>query len=367
MIIPKIEEEARREAKQRDVVIDAALLLEMRLQELCDMTIGVIACEDTCIKRIIKRDCLEVEAAKARICAQKKNSFFQLNCDYCIQNEQRDDLEKQLEEIFNKQNLSNPTMLHICHKEASYLQFRKLLSYEQKIQHCYTLKPLDFQIEGKKTAEKDYDIILEALKLEKNQLYRPSQIHGKTIKKVENEIAGIYQKEFHDTDGLFTNQTRKILSLTYADCIPLYFYDPTKQVIGNVHSGWKGTYQEIAREAVRMLKKEYEVNPRDLICGIGPSIRRCCFEVGEDVKDLFEERWKDSPQLHHMIKKSKKLHHYFIDTVLMNKIILMQEGLKEENILDSGICTKCQARHLHSYRQEKEKSGRNTAMIALID
>lgn len=348
-----------------DVVIDAALLLEMGLQDICDMTIGVIACEDTCIKRIMERDNLSLEDAKARIHAQKENSFFQVNCDYCLDNEEESNLKKQLAEIFCGENLSNQTMLQSYQQGVSYLQFRRFLAYGETITHCYTMKPLDFQITENKTAKEDYKRILKALQLEKGQLCRPSQVHSKTIKKVGEESFGIYSKEFQNTDGLLTNQAGKVLSLTFADCIPLYFYDPVRQVIGNVHSGWKGTYQEIAREAVRMLRKEFGVNPKDLICGIGPSIRKCCFEVDEEVKEMFYQKWKDSSYVDEMIQKSGKIHHYWIDTVLMNKIILKQEGLQEENIIDSGICTKCQAKYFHSYRKQRDNAGRNMAMITI--
>lgn len=68
-----------------------------------------------------------------------------------------------------------------------------------------------------------------------------------------------------------------------------------------------------------------------------------------------------------IMAKSEKNGKYYIDTVLINQIILKQEGLKEENIISSGICTKCQANYLHSYREEGEKAGRNTAMIAIIE
>ena len=67
-------------------------------------------------------------------------------------------------------------------------------------------------------------------------------------------------------DGLITDKKDNVLSLTFADCTPLYFYDPVKNVIGNVHSGWKGTYQEIAKMAVKSLVQNYDINPKDLIC-----------------------------------------------------------------------------------------------------
>ena len=83
------------------------------------------------------------------------------------------------------------------------------------------------------------------------------------------------------------------------------------------------------------------------------------------MKDMFYEKFKNTEEINQIIKKSKDNNKYYIDTVLINKVILKREGLREENIIDSKICTKCNSEKLHSYRQYKEKSGRNTGLIAL--
>ncbi len=155
-----------------------------------------------------------------------------------------------------------------------------------------------------------------------------------------------------------------MLFLTYADCTCLYFYDPIKNVIGNIHSGWRGTYQEIARMAVRKLKEEYGSNPKDIICAISPHIRQCCFEVDEDVKDMFYEKFKNTGKIDSIIIK-KENNKYCIDTSLINKIILKEEGVKLGNIIDSEICTKCNQEKTHSFRAEKELSGRNAGFIMI--
>lgn len=138
-----------------------------------------------------------------------------------------------------------------------------------------------------------------------------------------------------------------------------------KMLFGNIHSGWKGTYNEIAKKAVEKLKEEFNVSPKDLIVCIGPSIKNCCFEVEEDIKNMFFEKFKYTQRIDEIIKKSKNNNKYYIDTVLINKIILKIEGLKESNIIDSMLCTRCNADKLHSYRKDKELSGRNTAIISL--
>lgn len=250
------------------------------------------------------------------------------------------------------------------------MQFRRLLEYSNKIQHAYTLKPLDFGHNGNmekniERVKKDYQKICDSLNLEAKNIYRPHQTHTDTIRKVENQAAGIYTEDFQNVDGLITDKENKILSLSFADCTALYFYDPVKNVIGNIHSGWQGTYKEIGRKAVHKLKEEYGCNPEDLICAIGPYIKKCCFEVDEDVRDMFYEKFRNLNEIDKIITKSKNSK-YYIDTGLINRIILMQEGVMEGNIIYSDICTKCNSEKLHSYRVEKQNSGRNTSLIAII-
>lgn len=162
-------------------------------------------------------------------------------------------------------NLSNKNVIHLRSGNIEYLQFRKFIEYSKKLEHCFSLRPLDFNMDDKNKTIESYSKICTALDLDNKNIYRPKQTHSNNIKTVVNQDAGIYG-EFKEVDGLITDKPNKILSLTYADCICLYFYDPIKNVIGNIHSGWRGTYQEIAKTAVEKLKKEYEVNLENLIC-----------------------------------------------------------------------------------------------------
>ena len=97
--------------------------------------------------------------------------------------------------------------------------------------------------------------------------------------------------------------------------------------------------------------------PENIICCICPSIRKCHFEVDKDVKEQFENEFKDiniSNSIEIMDKQLNK-EKWNIDTVLINKILLKKEGLIEENIIDSGICSMCNSDIIHSFRVEKRK------------
>lgn len=113
------------------------------------------------------------------------------------------------------------------------------------------------------------------------------------------------------------------------------------------------------------MQEEYNCNPEDIICCIGPTIRQCHFQVEEDVKDLFMQAFNDES----IIKVGKVVdgkQKYYIDAVKANINMMKSCGLKEENIIDSGICTVCNSDILHSYRTEKQNAGRNAAIMCLI-
>ena len=147
------------------------------------------------------------------------------------------------------------------------------------------------------------------------------------------------------------------------------FFDPVNKVIANVHSGWRGTIQRISVKTVQKMVNKFNCKPENIICCICPSIRKCHFEVENDVKEIFEKEFRDLKieQNNDIMEKQKDKEKWNIDTVLINKILLKQEGLKQENIIDSGICSVCNSDLIHSYRVEKQGYGLATALIKIND
>lgn len=256
----------------------------------------------------------------------------------------------------------------------SYLQFTKLLEYDHIIRHAVTLRPFDIGSNDSfynKTQEvkENYKKLCDVLNIDYKNIYRPFQTHTNIVKCVNDENAGIFTEHFKDVDALITNKKEKILSISVADCIDLMFFDPIKKVIANTHSGWQGTYKLISKETVESMVDNYGCNPKDLICCIGPSIRKCHFEVDVDLAEKFYEKFKDLYNINDIISKGRtedNKQKYNIDTVLINTTILEQLGLKKENIIDCEICTVCNSDKFHSYRVDRENSGRNTGIITLV-
>lgn len=273
-------------------------------------------------------------------------------------------------------DLSNENVIHIKKENVEYLQFRKLLEYSDKLNHGYiigldknfrTARAGDNKLtkEEYEKAVNSYKVVCEELDLNYNDIVKTNQTHSDNVEKIEEKVLKDEPDfaVYNQTDGLMTDKQGLVLSTTNADCILLMFYDPTKNVIANVHSGWRGTLQRISVKAVEKMKSEYDCNPNDIICCMCPSIRKCHFEVDTDVYEMFKNEFEDLKDTNGIFERNNDK--WYIDTILINKVILKEAGLLEKNIVDSGICSVCNKDIIHSFRAEGANYGLNTAIISL--
>lgn len=203
-------------------------------------------------------------------------------------------------------------------------------------------------------------------------IVRPDYNHTNNVAEIqildEEEKPSLSGKNFVEVDGLVTNEESITLFSTNADCNLILMYDPIKKVIANIHAGWRGTFGKIAKNAIIKMKEEYNCNTKDIICCFCPSIRRCHFEVDEDVAKKCEEIFGYFGNLNEIILKGEQKEgkqKYYIDTVLINKNLLKNEGILEENIVDSNICSVCSKHKIHSRRAEGEEFELGCALIAI--
>lgn len=272
-------------------------------------------------------------------------------------------------------DLSNNIVIQKSKDGFSFLQFKRLL--KMNVNHAYTLKPHTFNTNPKvvdidtfNQNVQNYIDVCKAIGINSNNLVKPNQTHTNKVKLVKSrpEKICVEKNEFIDTDGLATNIKGVSLASVNADCILLLMYDPVKNVISNIHSGWKGTFAKITVNAINTMVQEYGCNPENIVVCICPSIRKCHFEVKEDVKKMCEEAFAYTNRLDDFIEyigKDTELNDKWkIDTVLITKILLHECGIKEENIEDCGICSVCSSKYIHSYRADKG-IGRSTAIIEL--
>lgn len=270
-------------------------------------------------------------------------------------------------------DLSNENIVYVKKDGMEYIQFKKLLQYKDKIVHAYSIgteKSYRVVVKDGETLEEktnmtreNYKKLCDSIGADYQKLVYSNQVHTDRIECVEN--VKNFEEEKIEVDGLCTNIKGISLSTINADCILFLFYDPVKNVIANIHSGWKGTLKRIAVKTVQKMQQEYGCNPKDIICCISASIRKCHFEVQADVKDLYEKEFIDIEFSKEIIEETILNEKWHIDTVLINKILLKRQGLLEENIIDSKLCTVCNKEQIHSFRVQKRGYGVETAIIGL--
>lgn len=158
------------------------------------------------------------------------------------------------------------------------------------------------------------------------------------------------------TDGLITDVLDVVLLTKYADCIPILMVDPTRQVHAAVHSGWRGTLQQIGPKALQQMMAQYQVDPANCYIGMGPAIGYRDFEVTEEVWRLFVQEF---PQFEGIEQLSPT--HWCIDTKRLNRELFIALGVPETQIYDVPIST-VQDEMCHSYRRDKQAYGLMASM-----
>ncbi len=203
----------------------------------------------------------------------------------------------------------------------------------------------------------NYRRFFQELQIEKKQIAATNQAHSDFIARIDKlDDFRVYG----DTDGLMTNKKGITLMTYYADCTPLYFYDPVMEVVGVAHSGWKGTERKIGMKMVRQLGNEYGSKPEDIKVGIGPNITLEAYEVD----DLFLNRFEDREFFQPFFIQMQSGRYHF-DMVESNRAILLESGILPENLQVSGHCTYSESDLFFSYRRQGEESGRMSGFIRL--
>ena len=206
----------------------------------------------------------------------------------------------------------------------------------------------------------------KALGYDENRLVFSNQVHLTNIHKVTKEDCGkgiIRESDIIEIDGLVTNEPGIPLITFYADCVPLFFYDPVNKVIAMAHSGWKGTVERIGAKMISYMKEEYHSNPEDIVCAIAPSICQKCYEVSEDVALRFLEVFGDGYGEEFLYKKDNGK--YQLNLHKACEITLLEAGVKKEHLDVTDICTCCNPEFLFSHRASNGMRG-NLAGVMMI-
>lgn len=211
----------------------------------------------------------------------------------------------------------------------------------------------------------NYELFADAINVDVNKMVLSDQWHHTNILKVDESHLGMgirRKRKYSDIDGLVTDLKDIPLVTFYADCVPIYFYDSKKQVIGMAHSGWRGTVSGISKEMIKIFIRDYKSSLDDIVVAIGPAICKSCYEVGYEVIEGLSELTFNIEEFYTYNKKRDR---YYIDLWNINKSMLINLGIKENNISVSDMCTKCNPDLFFSHRGHGNDRGTQIGVMML--
>lgn len=218
---------------------------------------------------------------------------------------------------------------------------------------------LDFHLRNQERFVRSLQNLAKRLEVEPNQIICGRQPHGVKILRVDESEAEFFLREGYD--GYITNCAQVVLATFHADCVPIYFFDPRREVIGLAHGGWRGTAAGIAGKMVDRMRSEYGTRPEELMVRIGPCISQNGYEVDLPVI----QACKAVTQMIGIEMRSDT--HANLDLSAIHFEILLRKGVKKERISVDSRKTDLNSSLYYSHRKEGESAGRMLAWIKLKD
>jgi YfiH family protein len=188
-------------------------------------------------------------------------------------------------------------------------------------------------------------------------------------------------------DGLLTALPGILLTVRTADCIPILLLDSRRRIVGAIHAGWRGALKRIVEKTIGEMRRIFGSRPQDLFVALGPSIRACCYEVGDEVVDAFCGTFVNGEDFFQKISGSGERHvtvsgmsflsmappghasrkgsHFRLDLVAVVKSQLKSAGVPHTRIQVADFCTSCRTDLFFSYRKEGSSTGRMMAVIGI--
>ena len=221
---------------------------------------------------------------------------------------------------------------------------------EEGVLHGFTLRTGDFGV--RENGERDRERLRLALGF--SRLTGMHQVHGNDVQILEGNAVS-------QCDGLLTDERGNGVFVQSADCVPLLLWASKVKAVAAVHAGWRGTLARIASRAVSRLNEVYGASLEEIHAAIGPAIRVCCYEVGDEVISAFAEGGRDIDRISRPGPRGRR----HLDLVEENHAQLVASGVQIERVYDSGLCTFCENEGFYSFRREGSGVGRIFGVIGL--
>ncbi|MGM9868391.1 MAG: polyphenol oxidase family protein [Sodaliphilus sp.] len=207
--------------------------------------------------------------------------------------------------------------------------------------------------------------LCEAIGIEPRLLVMPRQTHTTRVAVVDEALMDADEIErtarLQDVDALVTRLHGVCIGVNTADCVNIALADAEAGVIGVAHAGWRGTAGKIAARTVEAMVAQGARAER-IMAVMGACICPDCFEVGDEVVEAFVAQGFDAHAISHRHSDTGKAH---IHLPQANRIVLMEAGVKEENVVWNGECSRCRPEKYFSARRLGIHSGRTFTGIFL--
>lgn len=214
------------------------------------------------------------------------------------------------------------------------------------------------------------------------------QVHSDVIhavRELPSQLVDEHGRAVLAGDGLVTDVPGILLAIKTADCMPVIIVDKKKKVVGIFHAGWRGTLHRIAEKGVGEMRRWFGSKPENLQAALGPSIRDCCYTVGEEVRDKFRSQFSYADELFREWQTYDDIHlkypllfltarapgHSELPTQILlnlaeaNRRQLIDGGVREKNIAVLPQCTGCDTKTFFSHRAEHGVTGRLMAVVGI--
>jgi YfiH family protein len=214
--------------------------------------------------------------------------------------------------------------------------------------------------------------LAEALEMPFDAFTYAEQVHGNEIAVIKREDQGKGRasraEAIQSRDGFVTNEKELVLCALFADCVPLFFYDPVLEAAGLAHAGWKGTVLDVAGATIKAMNEQFGSKPEHIRAAIGPSIGICCYEVDEKVAVPVKRVLTDmnaSPETLKKVLQPKENQKYMLNLQELNRKFIEKAGILSSSIEVTELCTSCRTDVFFSHRQENGATGRMAAWITI--
>jgi hypothetical protein len=201
---------------------------------------------------------------------------------------------------------------------------------------------------------RDTNVDIKKIMSENIRCYLPIQKHTNIVIILDDVNAAAIEG-----DAVVTQKTNIIIGVRTADCVPILLYDRKNSVIAAVHAGWRGTALAILKNTISLMKDRFSTDPIDIIIAIGPSIKYCCFKVGQEVVDAVISATGSGDYY------KNEQGDLYIDLAEANRLQALSEGVNNADIWTSSDCAYCNPDTYFSYRKSPRAAGRQGGFISI--